>query len=139
MAEEAQGTKLIRKGIVSIPEVLDHVIFEDIHHMDPAAWREYMGEQVKMTSHRYQCFKVKGLKCVTCGIEGKYFALERHTSSQRFHFNLYAVDKDGNEILMTKDHVIPQSKGGKSELGNYRTMCHRCNEKKGNKPVDAVE
>jgi len=136
--EETQERKLIRKGIVSIPEVLDHVIFKDIPHQEPAACREYMGEQVKMTSHRYRCFKIKGLKCVTCGIEGKYFALERHTSSRRFHFNLYALDKDGKEVLMTKDHIVPQSKGGPNWLGNYQTMCHPCNRKKGDK-LDAAE
>ena len=34
---------------------------------------------------------------------------------------------------MTKDHIIPKSKGGKDILDNFQTMCFECNTKKGNK------
>lgn len=33
---------------------------------------------------------------------------------------------------MTKDHIIPKSKGGIDDLSNYQTMCERCNKEKGN-------
>ena len=46
--------------------------------------------------------------------------------------NLYAIDENGKEVLMTKDHILPKSKGGKDEIDNYQTMCIRCNEAKGN-------
>lgn len=46
------------------------------------------------------------------------------------HFNLYA-EKDGESRLMTKDHIIPKSKGGKNHLDNLQTMCDHCNSKKG--------
>lgn len=46
--------------------------------------------------------------------------------------NLYAVDEAGNEVLMTKDHIVPHSKGGIDDISNYQTMCVRCNQKKGN-------
>ena len=50
-----------------------------------------------------------------------------------YHLNLYAVDDNGDEILMTKDHIIPRSKGGIDDISNYQTMCRLCNEAKGNK------
>lgn len=53
-------------------------------------------------------------------------------NSQRY---LYAVDQDGEEVMMTKDHIIPVSKGGKNTLENYQTMCRKCNVQKGNKLV----
>lgn len=92
------------------------------------------GDVIKGNSQRYQVFFTKGVKCPCCGIEGKYFAKERTPDKDiSYHLNLYAVDDKGNEVLMTKDHIIPRSKGGKDELENYQPMCERCNIKKGSK------
>ena len=54
---------------------------------------------------------------------------------QTFHFNLYALDADGNEVLMTKDHIVPKSKGGEDKGINYQTMCYPCNYVKGDSVV----
>lgn len=92
---------------------------------------EFLGKKVKVYSARLNLFKEKGVKCVTCGIEGSYFALESKTNKQSYHLELYAIDKDGNEIMMTKDHIIPESKGGKTKLENLQPMCIKCNINKG--------
>jgi hypothetical protein len=92
------------------------------------------GCDVKTKSLRYDIFN-NSITCVTCGIGGSYFALEKikhGSTTNRYHANLYAV-KDGEEVLMTKDHIIPKSKGGKDHQSNLQTMCHVCNQKKGNK------
>lgn len=47
-----------------------------------------------------------------------------------------AIDENGKEVLMTKDHIIPKSKGGADDISNYQTMCERCNEAKGNRLED---
>ena len=44
---------------------------------------------------------------------------------------MYGV-KNGEEVLFTKDHIIPKSKGGKNHISNYQTMCEPCNSEKGN-------
>jgi 5-methylcytosine-specific restriction endonuclease McrA len=48
--------------------------------------------------------------------------------------------RDGNECqycgskkMLTIDHVIPKSKGGKTNWSNLVTACHRCNVQKGDK------
>ncbi len=53
--------------------------------------------------------------------------------------------RDGNECQycgskkhLTIDHVIPRSKGGKSNWMNLVTACHRCNVNKGDKLPDQV-
>jgi 5-methylcytosine-specific restriction endonuclease McrA len=104
--------------------------------------KDYNGDLIKMGSDRYYTF-AKSLYCHHCQIEGVFFYKERalgkngdsHTTG--FHFNLYAIDKNDKEILMTKDHILAKSKGGKNKISNYITMCRPCNEIKGD--MDAEE
>lgn len=111
----------------------------------------FAGESVNMKSDRYEVFKKMGHKCVSCGIEGTIMALETHSPSEKtlkrykkanktidnacvaYHFNLYGLDEDGNEVMLTKDHIIPKSRGGKNNIDNYQPMCSNCNNEKGNK------
>ena len=93
------------------------------------------GVTVKMDSQRYQVFFERGIDCVCCGLKGQYFWLEqnRNQPGTAYHFNLYGVYDDGNEVQLTKDHIIPKSKGGKNYIDNYQTMCDRCNMDKADK------
>lgn len=96
------------------------------------------GCSVKRTSQRYSLFR-KSTVCVKCGLKATHFALERHNPEidLTYHFNLYAKTDDG-DILFTKDHILPKSKGGKNAMSNYQVMCTKCNGDKGNK-IDTVE
>lgn len=81
------------------------------------------GDPIHMNSKRYECFKKHGTKCMDCGIEGKYFYKEHSIEqSDYWHFNLYAVDENGKEILMTKGH-----------RDNRQTTCELCHNKKQSK------
>jgi len=116
-----------------IDEVLKHAIYTKLKK---AVRKNFDGDMVKVNSKRLMCFKKSGIKCVACGIEGEYFYKERtgykDKSKNRgpFHFNLYGM-KEGEEILMTKDHVFPKSKGGPDTSNNLQTMCAPCNTEKG--------
>jgi len=92
-------------------------------------FRTFDGHEIKMQSQRYALFKRDGTICVECGIKGTHFKLQRHTSSIRFHFNLFT----DHGQLMTKDHIIAKSNGGPNTMSNYQVMCTYCNEKKDNK------
>lgn len=86
--------------------------------------------RVKTDSVRLQVLK-RSQACVTCGIVGSVFHLERvEWKDERPHFNLYA-EKDGELILMTQDHIRPRAKGGRDILSNLQTMCYPCNFAKG--------
>jgi len=96
------------------------------------------GHRVKTGSQRYELFRSKlprkGLQCVSCDRVGVIMRLEKpdHASEQhpadRAHFNLYSADGE----LLTKDHILPKSKGGRNSFSNYQTMCAQCNHAKGN-------
>lgn len=117
--------KLDRKGFpYSIEQVLS-----DIGDFN----REFDGDSIHMGSDRYLNFKHNGTVCVSCGIPGLYFRKERNYGDDKYHFNLYGSSIDGIEVLMTKDHILPKSLGGKDHLSNYQTMCTVCNGKKSNR------
>lgn len=119
----------IRNGKYGIEEVLSKIVPKVTGKNTKV---DFDGDLIKMGSQRYRLFKEKGIKCVSCGIEGRFFAKERTHDIDTYHFNLYAIDENGEEVLMTKDHIIPKSLGGKNKLSNYQTMCFRCNIEKGN-------
>ena len=122
---------LRRKENLTIEEVYNAVKDVLFEPEDKKAMVVINGDKKKGNSQRFQTFFTKGLKCACCGIEGKYFGKEKDFNAARYHLNLYALDESGNEVLMTKDHIVPRSKGGASELYNYQTMCVKCNIAKG--------
>jgi 5-methylcytosine-specific restriction endonuclease McrA len=125
-----------RKAIYTVGEVLSKQIDPtgNISFKDKSKDKlvEFDGDMISMVSHRYWLFKHKGCKCVKCGLEGVYFAKEKDRNAKRYHFNLYGL-RNGVEVMITKDHIIPKSKGGKHHLSNYQTMCYDCNHEKGDK------
>ena len=65
-------------------------------------------ERAKMNaSLRYKVLQRDGFRCKICG----------------------ASERDG--VKLHVDHIVPVSKGGKTEMNNLRTLCDRCNLGKG--------
>lgn len=135
-----QTSRYIRKCILSIEEVesiLKPIVLNNLYAPKKLKGGlsikvNIAGEEIYALSDRYKLFFTKGYICADCGLVGKYFVLEKDETDARYHLNLYTVD-EGEEVLMTKDHILPKSKGGKNCLENYQTMCCKCNLKKGNK------
>lgn len=88
------------------------------------------GYTVYSKSMRYKNFFEHGYTCCKCGKKGSYFYLDVDDAQnpKRGHFNLYSEDG----TLMTKDHIVPKSKGGKNHIDNYQPMCCNCNQEKRN-------
>lgn len=72
--------------------------------------KEAAEQRIKvMPAMRWRVFQRDRWKCVSCGRGSE------------------------NDVILHVDHIVPRSKGGKDELGNYQTLCHLCNIGKSNK------
>lgn len=112
--------------------------------------------KVKMGGVRLECLK-RNQVCVWCRRAGNIWKLERHQhgysrlkifcflddcpwcamhprlkNSEAPHLNLYHRNKIGGLIMMTRDHILPRSRGGEDVLENLQTLCRECNQHKGN-------
>lgn len=104
-------------------------VFDKLNFRNEKESKEiFDGEEVKMNSLRLHTFKEKGCTCVECGRVGTHFRLQKTIKDNHYHFGLYSDD----EVEMTKDHIIPKSRGGLDSLSNMQTMCNICNSLKGN-------
>jgi 5-methylcytosine-specific restriction endonuclease McrA len=132
------GQRYIRKEIYDLYFVLGRMLRALRGKKNTILFGE---DRIKVQSHRYRCFVYNGVTCTWCGLVGKFFAKETHHAIpknqngtiNKYHLNLYALDGNGNEVLMTKDHIIPRSKGGSNHHENLQTMCSRCNGLKDDK------
>ncbi|MBC7534025.1 MAG: HNH endonuclease [Oligoflexus sp.] len=132
---------LIRKETLPVNDVLPQIVFtpkELSASSHPEAMKMIHGDAINVTSLKLQTFKDGGVRCRICGCKGEYFAKEKYADQPYFHLNLYAV-KDGVEVLMTKDHIVPIAKGGRDKLNNFQTLCFDCNKKKAMKTKEQVK
>lgn len=83
--------------------------------------------RISLKSLKFKLFKTKGIQCAHCKARGKYFRVV--LLDGKYHVNAYT--KDG--VMLTKDHIFPKSRGGKTVLSNLQVLCYHCNVKKGNK------
>lgn len=90
------------------------------------------GDKISVSGKKLRTFHKKGVTCVRCGLVGTKFYKEKELATAKlWSMNLYAVGAHGNEIMMTRDHIIPVAKNGNDKLENSQTMCIHCNNKKG--------
>ena len=121
MRKKKKKPSIFRKdGKFTPQEVFDfvesHVVVENYpKYRNNKEYRnryEFDGDMMKPWSLRYFTFLKKGCTCCECGLEGTDFYKERHNPTDAYHFNLYGVNDKGEDVLFTKDHRNPKSKGG---------------------------
>lgn len=135
----------IRVGIYAPDEIFD-LVFEQREKGKRSlliignlpGTKKYYGQEIRIRLSKfystYHAFRESRM-CVKCGIRGVFIAAERDINSKGnntslFHFNFYAINDAGKQILMTRDHIIPSVYGGPNLPWNYQTMCLPCNEKR---------
>ena len=71
----------------------------------------------------FKLIRKYGIQCTCCKAIATHFILlpniNSYTHSPRLMFS--------NGTYMTKDHIIPKSKGGPNKQTNFQLMCYDCN------------
>lgn len=67
---------------------------------------------------------------------GSHTEEEWQSLKDLYNFKCLRCEKQEPEIKLTRDHVIPLTKGGTDSIDNVQPLCARCNSKKNNKHID---
>lgn len=95
---------------------------------------EIEGIKIRREDDRYENLYKNGLECKCCGMKAQFAAIEKIDKKQRYCFiNFYGVNADGEEVMLTKDHIYPRSLGGFNNISNYQVLCMKCNLAKSSK------
>jgi 5-methylcytosine-specific restriction endonuclease McrA len=107
--------------------VINHIKQKNLHGVEVEGITDPQSTRIRMIANGQTT-------CVECGLKGNHFYIERHKKdlASKYSLNLYALQEDGSEVMMTWDHIIPKSLGGSNLLSNAQCMCQKCNAAKGN-------
>ena len=106
--------------------IIKHVKQKHLHGVDVEGITDPQSTRIRMIANGQTT-------CVSCGIKGNHFYIERHKNDKTslYSLNLYALSEHG-ERMLTWDHILPRSLGGSNQLINAQCMCDVCNRAKGN-------
>src|SRR5476651_1148968 len=123
-----------RLAVVAIEDVLP-LIEASLHAPMKKDRVSVAGVMVHTTSTRLRTFFKTGTYCHQCGLQAKYFAVERNFprpgENPPYHLNLWGENTIGEPVLFTHDHILARAHGGTDNLQNTQTYCGPCNWAKG--------
>lgn len=95
-----------------------------------------ISELVRFHSHRRLSLYIKkGHYCASCAIVCDRLILGKDNGGHR-HWDLYDQDL---QVMLTRGHIVPHSKGGPATFDNLRPLCHICNLKEGSSLVPLIK
>ena len=131
---------MARLAKFDIPYVLPHLARPNTHLESQNVWDIQLGEKrIRLFTgrSRYQLIK-KTQVCACCGLQGSFFTVESGRNHAP-HLRLYGIGRYNKHIIMTLDHIIPKSQGGRREPDNSQMLCKICNTIKDNDVLSIEE
>jgi len=135
---------VIKMETYSIDEVINYLSLHKIFSAKSASRsnKKFHNMKVYAEYSAYQLWMkyIDNLACVNCQRKANFFKLHKHQEIKDvYFFQLYCLDQNMSAILMTKDHIIPKSKGGKNNIDNYQLFCRICNKAKRDFDPESLE
>lgn len=91
--------------------------------------------EVNMNVHAVKLWGERPLHCALCGLKIHYFLLVQDPDNPKPQWREPVLLGFSNlGTMFNTDHIVPRSLGGNDDLDNLQIACHRCNQKKGNRP-----
>lgn len=101
----------------------------------------YIGlHEVKVQSRRIATIK-NNPKCTCCGLNVRLAKVES-SGNENPHLNFYGYEIVNNgmeEVLFTRDHIVPYSFSEDDSKENSQTLCVRCNQLKNDEFISNEE
>jgi 5-methylcytosine-specific restriction endonuclease McrA len=94
--------------------------------------REYERKRYELNPERAIQYSRKR-KLRMKGIEAKLTQEDWNTLLEAFENKCFICRREEPEIKLTKDHILPISKGGDDSFENIMVICNFCNSRKGTK------
>jgi len=90
-----------------------------------------------ISSNRREYFNMKGLERYARlkGAIGSFTVQEWLDLKAKYNYRCAHCGRHEVEAKLTKDHIIPLTKGGSNSIDNIKPLCQSCNSRKYNKII----
>ena len=90
-----------------------------------------------ISSNRKEYFNMKGLERYARlkGAKGSFTVQEWLDLKAKYNYRCAHCGRHEVEAKLTKDHIIPLTKGGSNSIDNIKPLCQSCNSRKYNKII----
>ena len=91
---------------------------------------KYYDKKGRITTHKRIIFLNRRRRTRTINAEGSHTFGEWELLKKQYGYTCLACKRKEPEIKLTKDHIIPISRGGSDYVENLQPLCGSCNSKK---------